>query len=475
MKRETFPRITAMTSFTLLVSGCAVGLDYQRPQVSLPARYAEPVESSDQATVTTLEWWKLFNDSQLDDLVARAFARNYDLQQAVARIEEATGVLREAGAAQYPEVDFGANGTRKRLSQRTANPPSLNDNLVPRDYKASMSSAFELDFWGKLRRASEAARAQALGTEYGKGVVELTLAGSVTQTYLLLRSLDAQLAVSQETLAARSDSLEITNARYNGGLASGLDVEQARGAKAAAEAQIADLRQQRALAEHQLAVLTATPDLTLAAGDLRQLPLPPLPPAGLPSALLEARPDIRVTEQQLIAANARIGVAKAALFPTISLTGSVGSESGALADLFKSNAGIWGVGVGLDFPIFAAGKYSARVDQATAQQKQALAAYHQAILNGFREVRDALTTATQRALGEAALETQRQAAAEALRLANVRYASGYSPYLEVLDAQRTANDTTLSYIRTRQSRLAAAVDLFKALGGGWSTDNQGAK
>lgn len=470
MRLHTFSFAAMFAFFGIGVSGCAVGPDYHRPEVNLPAQFAEATITDEHKTAATREWWQLFNDPLLDDLVSRAFARNLDLQQAVARIEEATGVLREAGAAQYPEVDLGATGTNARISQLTANPPPSSYHLVTRNDKFQLSSAFELDFWGKLRRANEAARARALGSEYGKGVVELTLAGAVAQTYLALRSLDAQIAVSLATLAARSDSFDITNARYKGGLASGLDIEQSRGAKAATEVQIADLRQQRALAEHQLAVLTATPDLTVPAGDLRSLPVPPLPPAGLPADLLEARPDIRAAEQQLIAANARIGVAKAALFPTISLTGSVGSESDAMTDLFKSDAGIWKLGVGLDFPIFAAGKYSARVDQASAQQKQALAAYQQAILNGFREVRDALSTTTQRAAGETALDTQRQAAVEALRLANVRYASGYSPYLEVLDAQRTANDATLAYIRNRQSRLATAVDLFKALGGGWRLD-----
>lgn len=472
MKRQFFFLGAQLAALAILLTACAIGPDYRRPNVDLPAQYAEAAKIDGDAIAATRDWWKLFNDPMLGDLVSHAFERNYDLQQAAARIEEATGIMREAGAAQYPEVDLGASGSRSRVSQLTAVPPSSGTPLIRRNYDVRLSSAFELDFWGKLRRASEAARAQALGSEYGKGVVELTLAGSVAQTYLALRSLDAQIAVSQETLAARNDSLDIANARSNGGLASGLDVEQARGAKASVEAQIADLRQRRALAEHQLAVLTATPDLTIAAGDLRQLPVPPLPPAGLPSDLLEARPDIRATEQQLIAANARIGVAKAALFPTISLTGSIGSESGALADLFKSGAQTWGLGVGLDFPIFAAGKYSARVDQATAQQKQALAAYQQAILNGFREVRDALSTSAQRAAGETALDTQRQAAVEALRLANVRYQSGYSPYLEVLDAQRTANDATLAYIRNRESRLAAAVDLFKALGGGWRVNEE---
>lgn len=461
-------------SMALLMAGCAVGPDYQRPASELPTQYPEALATDQPAAMATRDWWKLFNDPVLDDLVARAYARNYDLQKAAARIEETSGLLREARAGQFPEVDLGANVARKHISELTDDPPSPGTPLTTRDYNVSLRAAFELDFWGRLRRASEAARAQALGSEYGKRVVELSLAGAVAQTYLSLRSLDAQLAVSQETLVARDESFTITDARYQGGLVSGLDVEQARGAKAAAEAQIADLRQQRALAEHQLGVLTATPDLTLEAGDLRALPLPPLPPAGLPSDLLNARPDIREAEQQLVVANARIGVAKAALFPTISLTGSVGSESGALADLFKSRAGIWSVGAGLDFPIFAAGKYSARVDQATAQQKQLLASYQQSVLNGFREVRDALTTSTQRAAGESALERQRTAAEETLRLANVRYKAGYSPYIEVLDAQRSLNDATLAYIRNRQSRLATAVDLFKALGGGWQTTDRAA-
>ena len=467
-------KIVVITLATGLAA-CAVGPDYQRPVVSLPKQYEEVASVENQSEALNREWWKLFNDVQLNELMSRAFTRNYDLQRAVARIEEATGVLQEVGAAQFPEVDLDGAATRNRVSQLTTVPPTTLAPLIRKDEKFTLSSIFELDFWGRLRRASEAARAQEVATEYGKGVVELTLAGSVAQTYLALRSLDAQIAVSAVTLAARSESFDIANARFGGGLASGLDVEQARGAKAAIEAQLADLRQQRAVAEHQLAVLTATPDLKIASGDMREMPLPPQPPAGLPSALLEARPDIRVAEQQLIAANARIGVAKAALFPTISLTGSIGSESGALNDLFRDKAGIWGVGVGLDFPIFAAGKYSARVDEATAQQKQMLAAYQQAIHNGFREVRDALSTATQRMAQETALDTQRQAATETLRLAKVRYESGYSPYLEVLDAQRAANDATLAWIRTRQSRLSNAVELFKALGGGWKIANANAK
>ena len=461
----------SIACIALLLTACAVGPDYQRPMASLPAQYTEPVSADTQTTAIVRDWWTLFNDAQLNELVTRALARNFDLQRAVARIEEATGVLDEVRAAQFPEVDLTGAATRNRVSQATTVPPSTLAPLIRKDEKVTLATAFELDFWGKLRRVTEAARAQSVASEYGKGVVELTLAGSVAQTYLALRSLDAQIAVSKQTLTARGDSFTIAESRFKGGLASGLDVEQARGAKAAVEAQLADLRQQRALAEHQLAVLTATPDLVIAAGDLRELPSPPLPPAGLPSALIDARPDIRLAEEQLVAANARIGVVKASLFPTISLTGSIGSQSGALDDLFTAKSGIWGVGVGLDFPIFAAGKYSSRLVQASAQQKQMLAAYQQAIHSGFREVRDALSSAAERAAQEAALDTQHQAALETLRIAQARYDAGYSPYLEVLDAQRTANDVTLSWIRTRRARLENAVELFKSLGGGWTLTN----
>jgi multidrug efflux system outer membrane protein len=452
----------------LALLGCTVGPNYQRPLNPLPAQYAA---SETPATVANgplvRGWWKLFQDPLLDDLVERALRNNPDILLASARIEESAALLGVASAAQTPEVALGASATRTEVSTLTATPPAAGSPPLRPDFNGFLSSSFELDFWGKLRRASEAARAQALASSYGKSVVELTLLGSLTQAYFALRSLDAQIAVTLDTLGGRGATRDIANSRFIAGSTSEIDLRQAQAGHANVMSQLADLQQQRAIVEHQLAVLTATPDLQVAPGDLRHLPLPPLPPAGLPATLLDARPDILLAEQQLIAANARIGVAKAALFPSITLTASLGRESKDLSSLFSAGSGTWGLGMGVNLPLIDAGKRQALFDQAGAQQKQALAGYQQAIQTSFREVRDALTTNTRRAEAEQALTMQMGAAERNLKLSLVRYASGYSAYLEVLDAQRVANDATLSYIRNRQSRLAASVDLFKALGGGW--------
>lgn len=450
-----------------LPCACAVGPDYQRPALQLPAAYGEAMDTSTADALIERSWWKAFKDPTLDQLVDQALRDNNDLRLAAARVEEASGAKREAGAARLPEIGLAANSSRTSVSQTTATPlPAIYPVQQP-DHKINLSTAFELDFWGRLSRADEAARAQELASRYGRATVEITLVAAVAQSYLSLRSFDAQISVAQNSLDARKASLAIAESRLRGGLASDLDVQQARAAAAAIAAQLTDLRQQRAQAEHQLALLCATPDLKIAPGDLRSLPLPPLPPAGLPSALLEARPDILQAEAQLMAANARIGVAKAALFPTIALTGSVGSESMELSGLFQSNSSIWSLGLGLKAAVFDGGLRAARVDQATAQQQQALAAYQKSIQTGFKEVRDALVAGRERALGEEALTVQEQAATRGLELARKRYEVGYSPYLEVLDGQRSANDAALARIRNRQLRLVAAVDLFRALGGGW--------
>lgn len=462
MMRPTLPLLAA----SLILAGCMLGPDYQRPATSLPASFnAEPAAAPGPAVARG--WWKAFQDPALDALVAQALAHNSDVLIAAAKVEEADGLLREAAGAQWPEFDLTGAGTRTRASSVTAtSQPSI--PVFRNDFALRLGTAFELDFWGKLRRASEAARAQALGTRDGRDTVELTLVASLVRSYLELRGLDAQLAVSRETLASRDESARITRRRLTGGLASNLDVAQAEGALAATRAQIADLTRRRALAEHLLARLTGDLNLTLAPADLRSLPLPPQPPAGLPSTLLEARPDVRQAEAALVSANARIGVAVAERFPSISLTANLGRQSKELSDLFSSPARIGTLGLSLDLPIFDAGQRAARQDQATARQKQAQAAYIGTLRTAFTEVQDALAAATQRGEAEEALATQRDAADRALKLARSRYEAGYSPYLEVLDAQRSANDATLAFLTARQARLAAAVDLYAALGGGWS-------
>lgn len=461
-KRE---RALLLGTLALALSGCsALGPDYARPAIQLPGSFTEAA-GNEQAQVQG-EWWKLFKDPALDGLVAKALGGNLDLQAAVARVEEAEAALREAGAALTPAVDLGGESSRSRSSAKSA---TFNTAMpiYRTTHSLGLSTAFELDFWGRLRRTREAAGAQALASRHARDTVQLSLAGMVTNTYLALRAYDAELAVSRASLASRESSLKIVTSRVEAGLSSPLDLHQAEGALAASRAQLADLRRQRAVTEHQLALLVGDPALTLAEGDLRGLPLPPVPPAGLPSSLLEARPDLRQAEEDLVANNARIGVAKAALYPTISLTGGLGQESKDLSNLFSSGARTWNLGLGLVLPIFDAGANSARVDQATARQKQSLAAWQKAVQTAFQEVNDALVGLRENAETESAQEARAKAAGQALELARVRYEAGYSGYLDVLDAQRTLNDAQLSHIAARQARLAAAVDLFKALGGGW--------
>ncbi len=451
---------------TALLAGCTLGPDYKRPEMALPAQYTEPAPVEGAAVAP--DWWRLYSDATLDDLVASAQKSNADLRLAAARVQEAEGVLREARAAFFPDVTAGYSAGRSRVSSVGVPPPQPGTIIRP-SHQLLASTNFELDFWGRFARGSEAARANLLGNQLGQDVVALTLAGGIAQAYFALRSLDAQITVLDNAIRVRRDSLDIARARLDAGLAPELDVYQAQGALSDALVQKRDAERSRALVEHQLAQLTGRLDLKLAAGDVFALPLVPLPPAGLPSALLERRPDIRQAEEALVAANAQIGIARAALFPTLSLTAGAGLQSGELDTLLTTGARIWSLGFGLALPIFDAGRREARVDQARARREQAVAGYQRAVESGFREVADALVNAQQTGASEAELLERLQAARNALELSTLRYESGYSPYLEVLDAQRTANDAELAYVRNRQARLAFSVDLMKALGGGWNT------
>jgi len=457
-------------AFAVVLSGCMLGPDYQRPPMPLPTAYADATSVNAGAVSTTMgaDWWKLYDDPILNDLVATAISENLDVVAAVARIEEFDADLREANAALFPEIDLGGAAARSRSSRAVASPATI---PLSNDLRVTLSTSFEIDFWGRLRRLLESARAQVLATYYAKDVVTLSLAGLTTQTYFSLRSLDAQITATSETLTTREEYLRVVRRRVDGGLASGLDLAQAQGARSDAAAQLKDLVRQRALAEHLLGTLTGRLDLKLSSGDLAQLPVPPVPPTGLPSTLLERRPDIRQAEENLVAANAQIGVAKAALLPRISLTGDFGGESTALSSLLQSGARIWSIGFALAQPIFTAGRLSAEVDATTARQKQALASYQKSIQTAFREVSDALVNIGQTAASETDLQSSVNAARDALRLSTERYEAGYSAYLNVLDAQRTLNISQLALIRNREALLSASVDLMKALGGGWADES----
>lgn len=468
--KPTMRTIALLVSVTWLAGCTLLGPLYQRPEaseVSLPEQFKQTGQQVGQAEAVQApnDWWTLYQDAQLNALVDKALQNNTDIKLAVARIEEADASMREVGAALLPSVDLNGSGVRNRVTEAGIFPVFAAN---PRNtYNLALNASIELDFWGKLRRAKEAARANYLSTQYAKETVAWSLSSLVANNYLIIRSLDSQLNVNAANQKISEESLVLTKRRLEGGVVSVLDVHQAQLALDNLKSQQVELQRQRAISEHQLGLLTGDLNVEVASAELSSLPTPPSPPAGLPSSLMEARPDVRQTEQQLIAANANIGIAKAALYPSISLTGAYGGESLELSDLLKSAARVWSLGLSLNLPIFNAGRLDAKVDQATAKQKQALASYQASVQTAFKEVNDALVSLRRYKEVEEIAQARQDTAKKILDVSQNRYKSGYSAYLEVLDAQRSYYDATQSFVQSRQNVLTASVDLFKALGGGW--------
>jgi outer membrane protein, multidrug efflux system len=452
----------------MLSAGCTtVGPDYQRPAVTLPAQYPGAVKGlATPAVLIAADWWTLYGDAELNRLVEQALAANSDIAQAVARVEQAQGQLREADGALVPTVTGGANAGRSELG---ASVPGNTTGRTVRgnDLKLSLSTSFEIDFWGKLARATEAARAQLLAGQAARDTVRLTVAGAVVQGWIALRSLDTQIAATRSTLKSREEGARLIGLRLKAGSGSRLDAEQAEILRADAALQLRELQRQRALAQSLLGLLSAESGLVLDERGLATA-VPPAPPPGLPSDLLERRPDVQRAEGLLASANAQIGVARAAMFPSLTLTGAGGLESAALNTLLKGPAHFWSLGFGLSAPLFDGGRNAARTDQAGARQREAVGAYQGTVATAFREVSDALANAQAARASQADVEKRTASADTAERLAKARFDAGYSGYLELLDAQRTATAARLDVVRNRQAQLNASVELFKALGGGWS-------
>ena len=446
-----------------VLPGCTtLGLDYFRPSITLPETFGV-VALSPMKEIPT-QWWTLYQDPTLNMLVEKSYKSNPDIKTAVARIEEADAQMREVGSYLFPTVDLGGNGQRNRVTEAGAF-PAFGQN--PRDsFDLSLRSSIELDFWGKLTRAKESARANYLSTVYAKETVELTIESLVVSSYLQIRSIDSQIKHTAKNLTVAEDALALAKRREKGGIMSMLDVHQSALVRDDLLIQTQEFKRQRRLAEHVLIILTLE-ELTVAEDDLMHLPLPPMPPVGLPSALLERRPDIMQAEQDLIAANANIGSAKAALYPSISLTGNYGGESLELGDLLKKASRVWSLGLSLDLPIFNAGRLDAKVDQATAKQKQALQAYISAVAKAFREVNGALVNLRQYKAIETVAASKKATTQSMLDITQNRYKAGYSAYLDVLDAKRSHIQASQAFVQNRQNTLNASVDLFKALGGGW--------
>ena len=451
-----------------LISCSLIGPDYKRPEINLPNTYHQ--ETSKENVVTDLNnWWKLYQDPILNELMEKALMKNTDINAAIARVEESDAYLKEVGAALLPEVDLTSQAARTKSTTTGA---IANPKPIRKDYLVRLGSSFELDFWGKLRRAKESARAEYLASQFSKDTVVLTLQSLLASNYLLLRSIDSQIVALKANVKYREENLTLTKKRLESGFVSALDLHQAEAAFNNLSAQLSDLIRQREIIFNQLTVLSGDMNLVIPDIAIDTLITPPTPPSGLPSSLLESRPDVREAEQMMIAANANIGVAKAALFPTISLTANFGAQSAALSNLNKSGSDIWGGGLGLSLPIFFFFFVRSKIDQATAKQKEALSYYESSIQNAFKEVNDALVSLKEYTEQENDLKLTQDAAKKAMDIASNRYKAGYSSYLEYLDAQRIYNDASIAYIQKRQLRLMASVELFKSLGGGWQSQAQ---
>ena len=460
-------RLLLLFILSNLISCALVGPDYKRPEVNLPNTYHQEVNKENIATDLN-HWWKLYQDPYLDDLMDKALNKNVDINAAIARLEEADAYLKQVGAALIPSIDLTSQGNRTKATENGIVPSSF---VKPfrKNFNIQLGTSFELDFWGRLRRAKESARAEYIASQYSKDTVVLSLQSTLASNYLLLRSIDSQILALKDNVGYRKENLELTRKRLESGLISALDLHQAEAAFNNLSAQLSDLMRQREIVANQLILLSGDMNLNIPENKLDVLVTPPIPPANMPSSLLESRPDIKEAEQIMIASNANIGVAKAALFPNISLTANFGRESAELKNIDKTGSNIWGVGLGLTLPIFDSGRAQAKVSQATAKQKEALSYYESSIQNAFKEVNNAIVSLKEYTEQENDLKLTQDAAKKAMDIASNRYKAGYSSYLEYLDAQRVYNDASIAYIQKRQLRLMASVELFKSLGGGWST------
>lgn len=453
------------------LAGCAAGPAYERPAAELPKTFRDVPAQGVKAPAE--RWWTLYGDPVLERLVDEALAHNQNLALAAARVAEARALTRVADAAFSPSIDGTFQRDRSRSSERSSMPLPPGSALERNTYRGQINVAYEVDLWGRLASTSRAAHADLLASESAQATVRISLVTDVVRSYFTLLALDEQIEATRRSLLLREDNVRLQTIRREAGLIGDFDLRQLEAEVAAARAQLPALERNRTAEEAALAVLLGrsprriTED-AIARGVERSEPPAPVVPEGLPSDLLLRRPDIVEAEQRLIAANARIGAARAALFPRISLTGYLGAESAALGDLLTGPARIWQIAFALAQPIFQAGRLFGEIEAVQARERQALAQYQKTLQEAFREVRQALAAQTRsREIFEA--ETVRLAALrEALRLARIRYENGLVSQLEVLDAERNLLGAELNRLEALRARRAAIADLVKALGGGWS-------
>ncbi len=450
----------------LLVTGCTLGPDYVRPEVPVPENWRR-AEVEETGSLADLPWWELFEDPVLQELIRSALAENKDLKIAVERIEQARARYGFTRGALYPRVDAGASAGYLELSDERVGVPTGNSRGDV--YALGASLTWELDVFGRIRRATEAQRAVFFSTEEARRAIVVTLVADVARAYMELRDFDRRLEVARRTLESRGENVTVARDKFEGGKTSEIDLRQAQAELNRVAAVVSQFESLVVQKENELSVLLGGNPGAIPRGlPTAEMPLPPAVPAGLPSVLLDRRPDIRRAEELLVAANAGIGQAKALLYPSISLTGDYGWVSQDLDGLLKSPARTWGLSANLLQPIFNAGQNQRRVEIAESQQRQALYEYELAILRAFQEVDDALIV-QQKSGEQRSAQSQRVAAErQVLELAELRYRGGVASYLEVLDAQRSLFAAELDEAQAVRDELVSVIQLYKALGGGWS-------
>ena len=454
----------------LPLGGCmTVGPDYKRPDAELPQQW--PGEAAGEPVSST--WWQTYGDPVLDQMIDEALQHNLDLRRAIARVDEARSALGITRADQYPAVSANAGASRNRISQESviSVPPGIDPKY--NDYKATLNASYEIDFWGKYRRATEAARAELLGSQFNREAVRLSLIADTAKGYFALRALDAQVAITRRTISTRQASTALQRMRFEAGVASEFELRQVEAEAAQAQALLPSIEQRLATQETALSVLIGRSPRAIVAQPVDRgiaidaLAAPPSIPAGLPSEILERRPDLRQAEQSLIAANARIGQAKAAYYPSISLTGFFGAESSTLSGLFDAQSRMWQFAGSIAQTVFDAGRTRSQVGVAEARQQQALVQYQSAIQNAFKDALDALVAQRKAREVMEAEQLRIDALKSSMQLAQLRYDNGVASLLDVLIAERALLDAQLNRVEAQRAQLAATADLFKAMGGGW--------
>ncbi len=455
---------TVLLASTL--AGCLFGPDYARPKLEVPSVYRWQPQAGEAGSFGDLAWWNVYGDPVLQKLIATASAQNLDVRIAVSRVEQAQATLGSTRLAQLPQISANAGETRAKTSQLITSSTLSGERTTD---SIQLGASWEIDLWGRLRRATEAGRADLLAAQYAKQGVMVALVGDVATTYFNLLALDEQLAITRRTVETRQKFFELTRARHDRGVVSGLDVATAEAQLATAQANIPELERQVAQGENALSILLGANPGPIARASATS-PAAPVPSAGLPSSLLERRPDLRQAEQALVAANARVGVAKASLFPTLSLTGALGSVSTGLDGLFTGPAQAFSLGGNLLLPLLDAQRNLFQVDLADARRREAILQYQKTLQAAFRDVADALIARQKYAEFEQSQAAQVEALHRADEIALARYRIGFSSYFDVINAERDLFGAELTLSAARRNTLIAAVQLYRALGGGWQVE-----